>query len=67
MCVPEQKSPLAGGKKQAPGSAGARLDKAQRLAASTQGGGTRFASTILNGVPKNTDVDAIRKNTLMGV
>ena len=46
---------------------GARLDKAQRDAASTSGGGTYGGGTILSGVPRNTDVDAQRKNTLLGV
>ena len=67
MCALDPKNPLSGGKKQASGGAGARLDQAQRLSKSTSGGGTQFASTILQGVPKNTDVDALRKTTLMGV
>tara|TARA_R100000808_G_scaffold5863_3_gene17718 strand:- start:1229 stop:1372 length:144 start_codon:yes stop_codon:yes gene_type:complete len=46
---------------------GARLDKAQRDAASASGGGTYGGGTILSGVPRNTDVDAQRKITLLGV
>ena len=46
---------------------GARLDKAQRDAASTSGGGTYGGGTILSGVPRNTDVDAQRKSPLLGV
>jgi len=55
------------GAKSAPSSLGNRLDQAQRLAASTTGGGTFQGKTILQGVPRNSDVDALRKTTLMGV
>ena len=66
MCAPGVYK-QSGGKKLAPTSMGARLDKAQRDAASTSGGGTYGGGTILSGVPRNSDVDAQRKNTLLGV
>ena len=68
MCVPG-----AYGKTQQPGvksplsSLGNRLDQAQRLAASTTGGGTFQGKTVLQGVPRNSGVDAIRKTTFTGV
>jgi len=46
---------------------GARLDKAQRSAMSTTGGGTYQGRTIMQGVPRNTDVGAIQKTTMLGV
>lgn len=46
---------------------GHRLDQARRLAASTIGGGTFQGKTVLQGVPRNSGVDALRKTTLMGV
>ncbi len=68
MCTSEIYSSMQSGGKRLPmGSAGARLDKAQRDASSTSGGGTFAGGTILNGTPKNTDVAAIRKTTFMGV
>jgi len=69
MCTPEftQSQKQSGGAKAPPSSLGARLDQAQRLASSTAGGGTQFASTILRGAPRNSDADAIRKTTLLGV
>ncbi len=49
---------------------GARLDKAQRDAAANYGGGTAarngVQSTML-GTPRNTDVAAVRKNTLLEI
>jgi len=56
---PGVKSPLS--------SLGNRLDQAQRLAASTTGGGTFQGRTVLQGVPRNSGVDAIRKTTFTGV
>tara|TARA_Y100000310_G_scaffold250498_1_gene256736 strand:- start:9123 stop:9299 length:177 start_codon:yes stop_codon:yes gene_type:complete len=56
----------SGGARLAPSSLGARLDKAQRDASSTAGGGT-FVPTVLRGVPRNTDADALRKTTLLSV
>jgi len=67
MCTPAaygQKQ--SGGKRLPASSAGARLDKAQRDAASASGGGTN-GSTILAGTPRNSGVDALRKNTYMEV
>tara|TARA_R110000787_G_scaffold23803_4_gene67899 strand:- start:394 stop:600 length:207 start_codon:yes stop_codon:yes gene_type:complete len=68
MCVPgaygNQKQ--SSGSKAAPGSLGYRLDQGQRVAASNAGGGTN-GSTILNGTPRNSGVDALQKNTLLGV
>lgn len=49
------------------GSAGARLDQAQRSAMSTSGGGTYQGRTIMQGVPRNTDVQAIRRTTMLRV
>tara|TARA_R110002074_G_scaffold18623_2_gene60033 strand:+ start:283 stop:486 length:204 start_codon:yes stop_codon:yes gene_type:complete len=67
MCTQQIYSQMqSGGKKLPQGSMGSRLDNAQRNASSTAGGGT-YGGTILNGTPKNTDVDAIRKTTMMGV
>jgi hypothetical protein len=68
MCTPQiYKQMQSGGKRLPAGSAGARLDKAQRDASSTSGGGTFAGGTILAGTPKNTDIAAIRKTTFMGV
>tara|TARA_R110000796_G_scaffold146426_2_gene263137 strand:+ start:585 stop:791 length:207 start_codon:yes stop_codon:yes gene_type:complete len=68
MCVPgaygNQKQ--SGGTKMASSSPGGRLDQAQRANASTSGGGTN-GSTILSGTPRNSGVDALRKNTYLGV
>ena len=66
MCANPQKQ-QSGGAKFPQGSAGSRLDQAQRMAMSTKGGGTFQGRSILQGVPRNTDVDAQRKNTLLGV
>mgnify|MGYP006889596347 CR=1 FL=1 len=57
----------SGGKKLPQGSMGARLDQAQRSAMSTSGGGTYQGRTIMQGVPRNTDVQAIRRTTMLGV
>ena len=68
MCVPNvtgQKQ--SSGAKSAPSSLGNRLDQAQRLASSSAGGGTFQGRTILQGVPRNSGVDAIRKTTILGV
>ena len=67
MCVPPTGKKQSGGAKMPTSSLGSRLDKAQRDAASTSGGGTYGGGTILSGVPRNTDVDAQRKITLLGV
>jgi len=69
MCAPQ----YYGTKKQSAGpkvssqSMGGRLDKAQRDASSTAGGGTFQGRSILAGVPRHTDAEAIRKTTLLGV
>ena len=67
MCTPdaETQGKQSGGKKIKAGL-GARLDKAQRVASATTGGGT-YGSTIMDGTPKNAGVDAQRKISLMGV
>jgi hypothetical protein len=57
----------SGGPKPAQSSMGARLDNAQRSAMSTTGGGTYQGRTIMQGVPRNTDVQAIRRTTMLGV
>ncbi len=68
MCVaPDNKKQQSAGMKMPPSSFGSRLDKAQRDASSASGGGTYGGGTILSGVPRNTDVDAQRKTTLLGV
>ena len=49
---------------------GARLDKAQRDATANYGGGSaprNGVQTTLMGTPRNTEVAAIRKNTLLEV
>ena len=49
---------------------GARLDKAQRDATANYGGGAaprNGVQTTLMGTPRNTEVAAIRKNTLLEV
>ena len=62
MCVPfNTPQKQSGGQRVAQSSFGQRLDKAQRDASATAGG------TILSGFPRGTDVDALRKNTLLGV
>ena len=68
MCVPGAygQSKQSGAVKAAPSSLGARLDQSQRLASSTAGGGTN-GSTILQGTPRNSGVDALRKTTFLGV
>jgi len=58
------------GKKLPPTSMGARLDTAQRNASAAYGGGSaprNGVQTTLMGAPRNTDVAAIRKNTLLEV
>ena len=70
MCTPEvykQFAQQSGGAKMLPTSMGARLDKAQRSAMSTAGGGTYQGRTIMQGVPRNTDVQAIKRTTMLGV
>lgn len=69
MCVsPQGKNKgQSGGAKAGQGSLGERLDQAQRMAMSTSGGGTFQGRSILQGVPRNTDVDAQRKTTILGV
>lgn len=67
MCVPG-----AYGQKQSSGpktsmsSLGSRLDQAQRETSATAGGGT-YQGTILQGTPRNSGVDALRKITMLGV
>lgn len=69
LCVPGMYK-QSGGSKPAATSMGARLDKAQRDAAANYGGGTAarngVQSTML-GTPRNTDVAAVRKNTLLEI
>ena len=74
MCIPGKNgatvSPQSGGFAIPASSPGAQLDQAQRNAAAAAGGGTRkneFAATILSGMPRNTDIDAIRKNVFQSV
>jgi|TARA_R100001086_G_scaffold78503_1_gene38078 hypothetical protein len=75
MCTPEayqqvtsgMMRPQSAGKKPPQSSLGARLDQAQRSAMSTSGGGTYQGRTIMQGVPRNTDVAAIRQTTMLGV
>ena len=71
MCTPDLYSQMgsmqSGGKKLPQGSMGARLDQAQRSAMSTSGGGTYQGRTVMQGVPRNTDVQAIRRTTMLGV
>lgn len=67
MCVAAPGSQTqSSGKRTPPGSAGHRLDMAQRKAGSTSGGGT-IGRTILKGQPNNSGVDALRKTTTLGV
>jgi len=71
MCTPQIYKQMggmqSGGKKLPQGSMGARLDQAQRSAMSTSGGGTYQGRTVMQGVPRNTDVQAIRRTTMLGV
>lgn len=74
MCRPEF---FQAGQKQSSASKmnmmswGARLDQAQRANSSAAAGGTTAGGgqnpTILAGVPRGTDVDAMRKTSLLGV
>lgn len=66
MCVAPPNQKQSAGAKAKPGSMGYRLDQGQRVASANAGGGTN-GSTILNGTPRNSGVDALRKNTLLGV
>jgi len=66
VCNPEMYSGLA--QARVPNtSVGSRLDKARREAQSTMGGGTYQGRTVMQGVPRNTDVQALRRNTMLGV
>jgi hypothetical protein len=69
MCTPGAygTNTTPSGVKSSPSALGNRLDQAQRLAASTTGGGTFQGKTVLQGVPRNSGVDAIRKTTFTGV
>jgi hypothetical protein len=68
MCTQQAYNQMqSGGPKPAQSSMGARLDNAQRSAMSTTGGGTYQGRTIMQGVPRNTDVQAIRRTTMLGV
>jgi len=71
MCTPEIYKTMGGmqtgGKKPPQSSMGARLDQAQRSAMSTAGGGTYQGRTIMQGVPRNTDAQAIQRTTMLGV
>ena len=69
LCVPGMYR-QSGGKKLPASSMGARLDKAQRDATANYGGGSaprNGVQTTLMGTPRNTEVAAIRKNTLLEV
>ena len=69
MCAPDPKKG-GGGPKLSPTSVGGRLDKAQRDASASVGGGSAPRSgvnSILLGTPRNSDQMAIRKNTLLEV
>lgn len=70
MCTPEAYRQMAGGMTGGGAlpktSLGMRLDKARRAANSTAGGGT-YQGTIMDGVPRHTDVSAVRKTTMLGV
>ena len=48
-------------------SSGSRLAKATRQVQSTVGGGTYQGRTIMQGVPRNTDAQAIQRTTMLGV
>ncbi len=72
MCTPGMYEQMSGSAKTAvkalpKNSLGMRLDKAQRAAKSTVGGGTYQGRTIMDGVPRNTDVAAVRNTTMLGV
>jgi|TARA_R110000787_G_scaffold195471_1_gene306926 hypothetical protein len=68
MCVPGAygQAKQSAGAKMKPGSLGYKLDQSQRTASANAGGGTN-GSTILNGTPRNSGVDALRKTTFLGV
>jgi hypothetical protein len=66
MCGAQSRQTQSGGSRIAPASLGSRLDKAQRDANASSGGGTA-GKTILSGIPRNSGVDAQRKNTFLGV
>ena len=68
MCTVEMYSQMQPGIQTMPDmSAGSRLAKATRQAQSTFGGGTYQGRTIMQGVPRNTDAQAIRNTTMLGV
>ena len=68
MCTPELYSEMQPGMDQVPDmSSGLRLAKATRQAQSTVGGGTYQGRTIMQGVPRNTDAQAIQRTTMLGV
>lgn len=65
MCIPNARNKKLQGTKNF--SKGTRLDKARNSAQARMGGGTPGSQTILKGSPRNTDVEAIRKTTMLGV
>ncbi len=68
VCTVEMYSQMQPGIQTMPDmSAGSRLAKATRQAQSTFGGGTYQGRTIMQGVPRNTDAQAIRSTTMLGV
>jgi len=71
MCTPEAYKQFgmtqSDGKKPPRSSLGSRLDQAQRSAMSASGGGTYQGRTVMQGVPRNTDVEALRRTTMLGV
>ena len=71
MCIAQGSNGQSGGKRLDKNSLGSRLDKAQRDAMATVNGGTSaqggLNKTILTGAPRNSDADAQRKITMLGV
>jgi|10_taG_2_1085330.scaffolds.fasta_scaffold08703_4 uracil-DNA glycosylase len=70
MCGQAPAGNQSRGRRPAIGSAGARLDRAQRATSATGRGGTvkrGVANTVLSGAPRNSGVDALRKTTSIGV
>jgi len=66
MCGTQSQQTQSGGPRISSTALGSRLDKAQRDANASSGGGTA-GKTILSGFPRNSGVDAQRKNTFLGV
>ena len=67
MCVPGMYGQRqSSGPKTPMSSLGSRLDQAHPKTTATAGGGT-YQGTILQGTPRNSGVDALRKTTMLGV